>query len=53
MYINLAANSQKLDQFGSFGILCFDEMDIQEIIQYDSVNKCVYGPAKKVQAVIL
>jgi len=53
MYINLAANSQKLDQFGSFGVLCFDEMDIKEIIQYDSVNKCVYGPAKKVQAVIL
>ena len=36
-----------------FALLCFDEMDIKKIYEYDHKNKQVYGNSKKVMVVMV
>lgn len=54
-YLNLVGKTLQYSEepFSNLGVICFDEMDILSSIQYHRGNKCVYGPAKKVQMVMV
>ena len=54
IYLNLVGKTlQGSETFARIAVISFDEMDILESIQYHTRNKCVYGPAKKVQMVMV